>query len=230
MNVSRVGFIERKKLPLMCLRRLYNRMPLHVVDHPIVAHITTLLRDKATQPPRFRSLCSQISHFLIMEAMRELGRRSVRVETPIEVCQGELLARPLVVVPILRAGLAMLQPSLDIFSEVSVGYVGLERDETTAQARTYYCKLPELEGRDVLILDPMLATGGSAKKAVEQVSLQNPASVTMVSIVAAPEGVQHLEEAFPCLPIYTAALDRELNAQKYIVPGLGDFGDRLFGT
>lgn len=205
-------------------------MPLHVVDHPIVAHITTLLRDKATEPPRFRSLCSQISHFLIMEATRNLGRKSVEVETPIEACKGELLARSLVVVPILRAGLAMLQPALDIFSGVSVGYVGLERDETTAEARTYYCKLPELGGRDVLILDPMLATGGSARKALDQVSEQNPASVVMVSIVAAPEGVEYLSEAYPELSIYTAALDKRLNTQKYIVPGLGDFGDRLFGT
>ena len=220
----------RKELPRDRETGLYAPMPLHVVDHPIVAHITTLLRDKTTEPPRFRSLCSQISHFLIMEAMRELGRKRVQVGTPMEVCGGELLARPLVVVPILRAGLAMLQPSLDIFSEISVGYVGLERDETTAQARTYYCKLPNLEGRDVLILDPMLATGGSAKKALEQVAEENPASITMVSIVAAPEGVKLLEGAFPDLPIYTAALDRALDAQKYIVPGLGDFGDRLFGT
>tara|TARA_B100000965_G_scaffold339611_1_gene307354 strand:- start:111 stop:728 length:618 start_codon:yes stop_codon:yes gene_type:complete len=205
-------------------------MALHIVDHPLAVHILTLLRDKDTDPAHFRNLCEQLTYFMIVESTRELKTKDVFVETPVEGCQGIALERSLVVVPILRAGLAMLQPFLKVLPDVSVGYVGLERDETTAQARSYYLKLPELKGRDVLILDPMLATGGSAKKALEQVYGEGPASVMMVSIVAAPEGVDLLTSAFPDLPIFTASLDRALNGQRFIVPGLGDFGDRLFGT
>ncbi len=143
---------------------------------------------------------------------------------------GEVLAHePLVVVPILRAGLGMVQPFLDIFPDVSVGYVGLERDHQTAVARSY-CKLPVLTGRHVFVVDPMLATGGSAVKAIEVVKEHGGTDVALVTIVSSPEGVAEVGKHHPGVPIFTAALDRELNTRKYILPGLGDFGDRLYGT
>ena len=141
-----------------------------------------------------------------------------------------MLARPLVVVPILRAGLGMLQPFHDIFPDVSVGYVGLERDHTTAIARSYYCKLPPLGGKRVIVVDPMLATGGSAAQAVDVVKSAGGKEIIFVCIVAAPEGVARMQQSHPEVPIHAGALDRELNAKKYILPGLGDFGDRLYGT
>ncbi len=144
---------------------------------------------------------------------------------------GEVLAHePLVVVPILRAGLGMVQPFLDIFPDVSVGYIGLERDHETAIARSYYCKLPALAGRHVFVVDPMLATGGSAVKAIEVIKSHGGTDVALITIVSSPEGVAEVEKHHPDVPIFTAALDRELNARKYILPGLGDFGDRLYGT
>ncbi len=205
-------------------------MPLHVVNHPLASHILTLLRNRSTDPARFRILASQLTYFLMIEATRNLPTEPILVETPLVSCEGRQLTDSLVVVPILRAGLGMLQPILDLMPSISVGYLGLERDETTAVARSYYCKLPPMQGRRVVIIDPMLATGGSAKKAVEQVMHAGARDVSMLSIVAAPEGVRLLEEAFPSLSIYTGSLDECLNEQKYIVPGLGDFGDRLFGT
>jgi uracil phosphoribosyltransferase len=141
-----------------------------------------------------------------------------------------VLARPLAIVPVLRAGLGMVEPFLGLFPDVSVGYVGLERDHATAIARSYYCKLPPLDGRRVLVIDPMLATGGSAAQALDVVKSAGGADVALVCIVAAPEGVAFVEQRHPIVPIFTAALDRELNARKYILPGLGDFGDRLYGT
>lgn len=205
-------------------------MSIHIVDHPVAKHLLTLLRDQSTPPARFRALASQLTYFLVIEATRQMKSQKTIVQTPLVQHEGETLAQSIAVVPILRAGLAMLQPILDLMPEVCVGYLGLERDETTAQARSYYCKLPLLEGKKVIIVDPMLATGGSAKKAIEQIQAAGGKDITMVSVVAAPEGVKFLEEAFKDIPIFTAALDDCLNAQKYIVPGLGDFGDRLFGT
>ena len=138
--------------------------------------------------------------------------------------------QPLVVVPILRAGLGMVQPFTDLFPDVSVGYVGLERDHATAKARSYYCKLPPLKGRHVFVVDPMLATGGSAVSALNVLKAKGAVDPTLVAIVAAPEGVAEVEKHHPGTTIHTAVLDRELNAKKYILPGLGDFGDRLYGT
>jgi uracil phosphoribosyltransferase len=141
-----------------------------------------------------------------------------------------VLARPLVIVPILRAGLGMVQPFLDVFPDVSVGYVGLERDHVTAVARSYYCKLPPLDGTRVLVIDPMLATGGSAAQALTLVKSKGAKEVGFVCIVAAPEGVATVQQAHPDIPIYAGVVDRALNDRKYILPGLGDFGDRLYGT
>jgi uracil phosphoribosyltransferase len=206
-------------------------MPVHVLDHPLAAHILTHLRDKTTKPATFRTLAYQLSLLLAIEATGDIETEDKRIETPLEPMTARVLARvPLVVVPILRAGLGMVQPFTDIFPDVSVGYVGLERDHETAKARSYYCKLPPLTDRHVIIVDPMLATGGSAVQALDVVKQHGAADVRLVCIVAAPEGVAEVEKHHPGAIIHTAALDRALNARKYIVPGLGDFGDRLYGT
>ncbi|MEO6002834.1 MAG: uracil phosphoribosyltransferase [Opitutus sp.] len=205
---------------------------LHILQHPLALHVMTHLRDKSTKPATFRTLCYQISLLLAIEATRSLPTEEKLIETPLEALSGRVLShQPLVVVPILRAGLGMVQPFLDVFPDVSVGYIGLERDHTTAVARNYYCKLPPLTERSrVLIVDPMLATGGSAVQAIREVRLQGATDISLLSIVSAPEGVAAVEKDYPELAIYTGALDRELNRQKYILPGLGDFGDRLYGT
>lgn len=204
---------------------------LHVLDHPLAAHIITHLRDKTTKPATFRTLCYQLSLLLAVEATRSLSTEEKTIETPLETMKSRVLSpHPLVVVPILRSGLGMVQPFLDLFPDVSVGYVGLERDHATAVARSYYCKLPDLKNRRVMLVDPMLATGGSAVQAVDIVKSQGGTDVVLVSIVSAPEGVAEMQRHHPNVAVFTAALDRELNAKKYILPGLGDFGDRLYGT
>jgi len=205
-------------------------MPLHVLQHPLGAHVLTHLRDKSTKPALFRTLSYQISLLLALEATRDLATEDKSIETPMEPMIGRVLARPLVIVPILRAGLGMVQPFQDTFPDVSVGYVGLERDHTTAIARSYYCKLPPLDGKRVFVIDPMLATGGSAAQAIDVVKAAGAKEIGFICIVASPEGMAKIEQAHPDVPIYTGALDRELNAKKYILPGLGDFGDRLYGT
>ena len=205
-------------------------MPLHLLSHPLGAHVLTHLRDKSTKPALFRTLSYQISLLLALKATRDLATEDKSIETPMEPMIGRVLARPLVIVPILRAGLGMVQPFQDTFPDVSVGYVGLERDHTTAIARSYYCKLPPLDGKRVFVIDPMLATGGSAAQAIDVVKEAGAKEIGFICIVASPEGVAKIEQAHPDVPIYTGALDRELNAKKYILPGLGDFGDRLYGT
>jgi len=203
---------------------------LHILQHPLAAHAITRLRDRATEPAAFRTLAHQVGLMLALDATRELPLRSYAVNTPLEAHTGSTLAEGLVIVPILRAGLGMVQPYLDLFPEVSVGYVGLERDHQTAQPRSYYCKLPPLAGKRVLCVDPMLATGGSAVMALNLLREQGATELALVVIVAAPEGIAAVHAAHPGLPIFTAALDRQLNDKKYILPGLGDFGDRLYGT
>ena len=203
---------------------------LHLLQHPLADHAITLLRDRGTAPATFRALAQQLGLMLALEATRNLPTRDHAVDTPLEPFTGRVLAEPLVVVPILRAGIGMVQPYLDLFPDVSVGYIGLERDHQTAVAHSYYCKLPPLAGRRVLCVDPMLATGGSAVMAIDLLRKHGAGDLALVVIVAAPEGVAAVHAAQPGLPIFAAALDRGLNAQKYILPGLGDFGDRLFGT
>ena len=206
-------------------------MPLHILDHPLAAHIITHLRDHTTKPATFRTLAYQISLLLAIESTADLPTEDKSIETPLEKMTGRVLAhQPLVVVPILRAGLGMVQPFTDIFPEVTVGYIGLERDHTTAIARSYYCKLPELAGKRVFVIDPMLATGGSAANALSVVKQHGAKNPTLVCIVSSPEGVAEVEKVHPGTTIHTAAHDRALNAKKYILPGLGDFGDRLYGT
>ncbi|AWI08773.1 uracil phosphoribosyltransferase [Ereboglobus luteus] len=202
----------------------------HLIKHPLALHVITRLREKTTKPAEFRSLCHHLSMLLALEATRDLAMREVAVNTPLEACIGHELARPLVVVPILRAGLGMVEPIVAMFPDVSVGYIGLERDHETAMARNYYCKMPPLAGTRVMVVDPMLATGGSAVQAIDVVKQKGGGEICMLNVVAAPEGVKAIEDAHPDVPIYTCALDRALNDKKYILPGLGDFGDRLYGT
>jgi uracil phosphoribosyltransferase len=205
-------------------------MSLHVLSHPLGAHVLTHLRDKTTKPALFRTLSYQISLLLALEATRDLATEEKKIETPMEPMTGRVLGKHLVVVPILRAGLGMMQPFHDTFPDVSVGYVGLERDHQTAIARSYYCKLPPLEGTRVIVVDPMLASGGSAVQAISVVKAAGAKEIVFVCIVASPEGVAAMQAAHPEVPIHAGALDRALNARKYILPGLGDFGDRLYGT
>ena len=203
---------------------------LHVVNHPLAQHLLTQLRNRHTPPEVFRSLTRKLTTILVIEATRDLPTESVTVETPLEEAQGTVLAAKLMVVPILRAGLGMLEAVTELFPDVSVGYIGMERDHTTAIANSYYLKLPPVEGRTVLLIDPMLATGGSVDQALAAIRSRGAGRMVLICIVAAPEGVERIYRNHPDVPIYTAALDRELNAAKYILPGIGDFGDRLYGT
>jgi len=203
---------------------------LHVLKHPLGSHVITHLRDQTTKPALFRTLAYQISLLLALEATRDLPLRLTSIQTPLESMESPILAQPMVVIPILRAGLGMVQPFTDLFPDVSVGYIGIERDHDTAAPRSYYCKLPQLAGRRLLVVDPMLASGGSAVQAVSAIKERGGTDLRLVCIVSAPEGVAAFEAVHPEVPIFTGALDRQLNARKYIVPGLGDFGDRLYGT
>ncbi len=204
---------------------------LHVVCHAAVSEALARLRDKTTPPATFRRLARRVALILAAEATRELPTADAQVETPLETTLAARLSTRVVAVPILRAGLGMLEAFLEIVPEAEVGYCGLERNEQTALARRYYEKLPkDLEHAAVFVLDPMLATGGSAAMAIEGLEGLGARDVRLISVVAAPEGVRHLEQAAPDTLIWTAALDRELNDRKYILPGLGDFGDRLYGT
>lgn len=205
-------------------------MQIEIVQHPLVQHILTQLRDERTEPARFRLLARQLTFLLAIEATRDLPVRTHPVKTPLETTEGYSLAKAIVAVPILRAGLGMLEALTELFPDLRVGYIGLERDEETAIARPYYCKLPPLENSRVLLLDPMLATGGSAVQAVEVLTKAGAEEVVHICVVAAPEGVRYLNERFPNVRIVSASLDRGLNERKFILPGLGDFGDRLYGT
>jgi len=206
-------------------------MPLHIVRHPLVEDVLAALRDKATPCDVFRQLARRVSLLLAVEATRDLALHDAWVETPLERASVKRLGSRVVAVPVLRAGLGMLDAFLELVPSAEVGYFGLERNEQTAVARRYYEKVPkDLAGALVFLLDPMLATGGSAAMALDGLRGLGAKQVRLLSIVCAPEGVAHLEQAAPDTLIFTAALDRILNDKKYILPGLGDFGDRLFGT
>jgi uracil phosphoribosyltransferase len=205
-------------------------VPLHVSDHPVVRHCLAGLRDQGTAPEEFRSLARRAITMLLYEATRDLPVREGTVRTPLADAPAVQVTGEVVAIPVLRAGLGLLSPVLDLLPRVSVGYIGLERDEETAVARIYYNKLPSMAGKVPLLLDPMLATGGSAVQAVDLIEEAGGRGTRMVCIVAAPEGVRALEERHPDVDVFTAALDDGLNDRAYIVPGLGDFGDRLFGT
>jgi uracil phosphoribosyltransferase len=200
-----------------------------VVDHALAGHLLAQLRAEDTAPPVFRTLAKRLALTLALEAIRDLPTTEITVRTPLEETTGHVLD-DLVAVPILRAGLGMLEAVTELFPEVAVGYIGLERDEASLEPQSYYRKLPPVEGRHVLVLDPMLATGGSGSAATSAVREGGPRSIRFVCVVAAPEGIKRMEADHPDVPIFTAAIDRQLNERGYIVPGLGDFGDRLFGT
>ena len=205
---------------------------LTIVEHPLVQHKLTLLRDESTPTALFRGLLKEVGILLVYEATRDLALESVEISTPLETMAAPRLAgRKLALVSVLRAGNGLLDGAIEILPSARVGHVGLVRDEETLEAVEYYLNLPaDMPERDIVLLDPMLATGHSSAKALDLVKSSTPRSIRFVSLVAAPEGVAHLHERHPEVPIFTAALDRELNDRGYILPGLGDAGDRLFGT
>lgn len=203
---------------------------LHVVDHPLAGHLVAGLRDVATEPERFRTLSRRLSTVLAIEATRQLTTHPATVPSPLATASVNVLSKTVVAVPILRAGLGLLEPVLELLPDVQVGYAGLERDEATLQPSSYYLKVPDLTDCSVLLLDPMLATGGSASFAASLLKERGATDLQLVCVVAAPEGVRRMMEEHPDVGIVTAALDEGLNDIGYIVPGLGDFGDRLFGT
>ncbi len=189
------------------------------------------LRDVRTRPPAFRSAANRISVLLAAEALREVPSTSGTVVTPLGPAAGQVVRGDVVVVPVLRAGLGMLDAVLQLLPAARIGHIGLQRDETTAIASTYYSNLPsDLANSFVLLIDPMLATGGSAVAAIDLIKASGARTIRMICIVAAPEGVALVERRHPDVAVYAPAVDRQLNARKYIVPGLGDFGDRLYGT
>jgi uracil phosphoribosyltransferase len=206
-------------------------VPLHLVDHPLVHDALATLRDASTSRELFRRMAVRISLLLAAEATRDLPRADMTVQTPLGPAQGQRVTADVVVVPVLRAGLGMLEAVLALIPTARVGHIGLQRDELTAVASQYYSKLPaSLDSSFVLMVDPMLATGGSAVAALDLLRHAGARRVHMICIVAAPEGVALVEQHHPDVHVFTPVVDQGLNAHKFIVPGLGDFGDRLYGT
>ena len=206
-------------------------VPLHLVNHPLVQDALMELRDARTDPPAFRRAANRISVLLAVEALRDVPSTAVMVTTPLGPATGSVVRGDVVVVPVLRAGLGMLDAVLELLPTARVGHIGLQRDEATAIASKYYSKLPsDLRDSYVLMIDPMLATGGSAVAAIDLLKTAGARTIRMICIVAAPEGIALVERHHPDVPVYTPTVDSQLDAHKYIVPGLGDFGDRLYGT
>jgi uracil phosphoribosyltransferase len=202
-----------------------------VITHPLVQHNLTRLRDKRTRPQEFRRLLSEMAALMLYEATRDFAASPTTVQTPLASARGFKLNREVVLVPVLRAGLGMLDSILQLIPNARVGFIGLKREETTLRAQFYHQSLPRnLQRFEVILIDPMLATGGSAVAAMDLLTNSGARRVRLVSLVAAPEGVRHLQRHYPALPVFTAAVDRKLNERGYILPGLGDAGDRLFGV
>ena len=202
------------------------------IDHPLVQHKISMLRKKTTGTNEFRTLVEEIATLMGYEALRDLPLEDVEVETPIETCMTPMLAgKKLAIVPILRAGLGMVNGVLSLVPSAKIGHIGLYRDEETHEPHEYFCKLPNpIEQRTIVVTDPMLATGGSAVAAIDFIKQHGGKHIKFMCIIAAPEGVKKLHEAHPDVQIYVGHLDRELNENAYICPGLGDAGDRIFGT
>ena len=202
------------------------------IDHPLVQHKISMLRKKTTGTNEFRTLVEEIATLMGYEALRDLPLEDVEVETPIETCMTPMLAgKKLAIVPILRAGLGMVNGVLSLVPSAKIGHIGLYRDEETFEPHEYYCKLPSpIEERTIVVCDPMLATGGSAIDAITMIKKHGGRNIKFMCIIAAPEGVKALHEAHPDVQIYIGHLDRRLNEHAYICPGLGDAGDRIFGT
>lgn len=203
-----------------------------VMDHPLIQHKLTILRNEKTGSKEFRALVSEIATLICYEATRDLPLKDTETKTPVAVAKTKVLAgKKLAFVPILRAGLGMVDGVLALVPSARVGHIGLYRDPDTLMPVEYYCKLPtDIEEREVIVLDPMLATGGSAIDAIAQIKKRHPKDIKFMGIIAAPEGLEALKTAHPDVDIYVAALDDHLNEHGYIVPGLGDAGDRIFGT
>src|SRR3984957_571243 len=202
-----------------------------VIAHPLVQHNLTRLRDKRTQPQEFRRLLGEIAALMLYEATRSFAVKKTYVETPLARTNGFQLEREVVLVPVLRAGLGMLDSILQLIPHARVGFIGLKREETTLRAQFYHKSLPKNLGDfEVILIDPMLATGGSSVAALDLLVEQGAKHIRMVNLVAAPEGIRVVQTSYPRLPIFTAAVDKKLNGRGYIIPGLGDAGDRLFGT
>ena len=204
----------------------------HVLDHPLIQHKLAILRDKSTGTKEFRALISEIAGLMCYEATRNLPTMEVEVETPMMTAKCRMLAgKKLAIVPVLRAGLGMVDSMVDMIPSAKIGHIGLYRDPETHMPVEYYCKLPEdISNRRVFVVDPMLATGGSAVAAIDFLKKYGCQNIVMMNIIGAPEGVKAVQEAHPDVDIYLAALDERLNEHAYIIPGLGDAGDRIFGT
>jgi len=208
------------------------RPHVHLIDHPLVQHKLTLMRKKEASTNSFRSLLNELSSLMAYEVTRDMATQDVQIETPLEVMQAKMIdGKKLVFVSILRAGNGILDGMLSVVPGARVGHIGLYRDHETLQAVEYYFKMPkEMESRDVVVVDPMLATGNSAVAAITRIKQCKPKSIKFMCLLTAPVGINTLHEAHPDVEIYTAAIDRELNEHGYILPGLGDAGDRIFGT
>ena len=204
----------------------------HVLDHPLIQHKLAILRNKNTTVKEFRELISEISGLMCYEATRNLPTREVDVQTPVAVAKCRVLAgKKLAIVPILRAGLGMVDAMVDLIPSAKIGHIGLYRDPETHLPVEYYCKLPDdIENRQVFVVDPMLATGGSAVAAIDFLKKHGCKNIVMMNIIGCPEGIKAVQEAHPDVDLYLAACDEKLNDHAYIVPGLGDAGDRIFGT
>lgn len=204
----------------------------YVIDHPLIQHKLTYLRKKETGPKEFRELANEISTLMAYEVTRELPLKEIEIETPVMPTKSKVISgKKLAVVPILRAGLGMVDGIVNLIPAAKVGHIGLYRDPETLEPVEYYCKMPtDIESRELIVVDPMLATGGTAIAALQFVKDRGGQNIKFMCLVAAPEGVQKLQEAHPDVDIYTASLDKRLNDHAYIEPGLGDAGDRIFGT
>ena len=204
----------------------------HLIDHPLVQHKLTLMRQKSLSTSSFRRLLNELAALMTYEVTRDMPTHEVEIETPLEKMKGQMIdGKKLVFASILRAGTGILDGMLDVVPGARVGHIGLYRDPKTLQAVEYYFKMPQdMQERDVIVVDPMLATGNSAIAAIDRIRKLNPRSIKFVCLLTCPEGIAALSAAHPDVPIYTAAIDRELNDHGYILPGLGDAGDRIFGT
>ncbi len=204
----------------------------HVLDHPLIQHKLSILRSKDTGVKEFREMIGEISGLMCYEATRNLPTEEVEVQTPVAIAKCRMLAgKKLAIVPILRAGLGMVDAMVDLIPSAKIGHIGLYRDPETHQPVEYYCKLPEdIESRQVFVVDPMLATGGSAIAAIEFLKKHGCKNIIMMNVIGCPEGVKAVQEAHPDVEMYLAAVDEKLNDHAYIIPGLGDAGDRIFGT
>ena len=202
-----------------------------ILNHPLVDHRMASMRDVATAPKLFRELVSEVTTFLAFEALRDVNTREVEVQTPVAKTVGRKVSDEIVLVPILRAGMGMLDAMLDVLPYAKVGVLGMQRNEETAEPVPYYSKVPPAKGDEIaLVIDPMFATGGSAVDAVSQLKKLGYRRIKFLCLVSAPEGMENFEKHHPDVPVFTAALDKRLNSHFYIVPGLGDAGDRIFGT